>query len=172
MQESPLYFTRTRGLFRECYPGEKSENPEKTNSPLGERVQLYMSPVETWCRNLDYYIPDEKDVTKTLGKEEMTRIRKFSHRIFIVNLWREKVFRQTASLMERHWTLLIRRLETRKQLLDHDLELCFRHESCNGGPLHRWILLHVRFIHCRYPWMLENFTVEHHSLSHPDAYSL
>lgn len=74
MQESPLYFTRTRGLFRECYPGEKSENPEKTNSPLGERVQLYMSPVETWCRNLDYYIPDEKDVTKTLGKEEMTRI--------------------------------------------------------------------------------------------------
>merc|ERR1712154_684176 len=74
IDESPLYFTRTRGLFRECYPGEKSENPEKTNSPLGERVQLYMSPVETWCRNLDYYIPDEKDVTKTLGKEEMTRI--------------------------------------------------------------------------------------------------
>merc|ERR1711971_1431208 len=57
MQESPLYFTRTRCLFRECYPGEKSENPEKT-----------------WCRNLDSYIPDEKDVTKTLGKEEMTRI--------------------------------------------------------------------------------------------------
>ena len=76
INESPLYFTRTRGLFRECYPGEKSEDPEKTSSPLGERVVLYMSPVETWCRNLDYYIPDEKDVTKTLGKEEMTRIRK------------------------------------------------------------------------------------------------
>jgi len=74
MKESPLYFTRTRGLFRECYPGEKSEDPEKTSSPLGDRVVLYMSPVETWCRNLDYYIPDEKDVTKTLGKEEMTRI--------------------------------------------------------------------------------------------------
>merc|ERR1712128_354007 len=52
----------------------KSENPEKTSSPLGERVVLYMSPVETWCRNLDYYIPDEKDETKNLGKEEMTRI--------------------------------------------------------------------------------------------------
>merc|ERR1712045_157092 len=51
IDESPLYFTRTRGLFRECYPGEKSED-----------------------RNLEYYIPDEKDVTKTLGKEEMTRI--------------------------------------------------------------------------------------------------
>lgn len=74
IDESPLYFTRTRGLFRECYPGEKSEDRNKTKSPLGDRVQLYMSPVETWCRNLDYYIPDEKDVTKTLGKEEMTRI--------------------------------------------------------------------------------------------------
>ena len=76
MDESPLYFTRTRGLFRECFPGEKSEDRNKTKSPLGDRVQLYMSPVETWCRNLEYYIPDEKDVTKTLGKEEMTRIRK------------------------------------------------------------------------------------------------
>ena len=76
LKESPLYFTRTRGLFRECYPGEKSEDPEKTSSPLGDRVQLYMSPVETWCRNLEYYIPDEKDFTKNLGKEEMTRIRK------------------------------------------------------------------------------------------------
>merc|ERR1711981_724487 len=74
IDESPLYFTRTRGLFRECYPGEKSEDRNKTKSPLGDRVQLYMSPVETWCRNLDYYIPDEKDVTKTLVKEEMTRI--------------------------------------------------------------------------------------------------
>jgi len=74
LKESPLYFTRTRGLFRECYPGEKSEDPEKTSSPLGDRVQLYMSPVETWCRNLEYYIPDEKDFTKNLGKEEMTRI--------------------------------------------------------------------------------------------------
>jgi len=74
IDESPLYFTRTRGLFRECYPGEKSEDRNKTKSPLGKRVSLYMSPVETWCRNLEYYIPDEKDVTKTLGKEEMTRI--------------------------------------------------------------------------------------------------
>jgi len=69
MKESPLYFTRTRGLFRECYPGLKSEAPED-----GKRVELYMSPVETWCRNLDYYIPDENDITKTLDAEQMTRI--------------------------------------------------------------------------------------------------
>jgi len=69
MKESPLYFTRTRGLFRECYPGLKSEAPAD-----GKRVELYMSPVETWCRNLDYYIPDENDVTKDLDAEQMTRI--------------------------------------------------------------------------------------------------
>ncbi len=33
---SPLYFSRTRGLFRECFPGEKSEDPEKTAAPLGK----------------------------------------------------------------------------------------------------------------------------------------
>lgn len=68
INQSPLYFTRTRGLFRECFPGEKDD------APKGERIELYMSPVETWCRNLDYYIPDENDVTKTLDAEQMTRI--------------------------------------------------------------------------------------------------
>ena len=36
-----------------------------------------MSPVETWCRNLDYYIPDEDGITNNLDAEQMTRIRKF-----------------------------------------------------------------------------------------------
>ncbi len=36
---SPLYFSRTRGLFRECFPGEKSEDPEKTAAPLGKHIQ-------------------------------------------------------------------------------------------------------------------------------------
>jgi hypothetical protein len=35
---SPLYFSRTRGLFRECFPGEKSEDPEKTAAPLGKHI--------------------------------------------------------------------------------------------------------------------------------------
>merc|ERR1712176_1694168 len=73
LTNSPLYYTRTRGLFRECYPGEKTDDPEKTNAPLGDIVELYMSPVETWCRNLDYYIP-ENDATKDLSGEEMQRI--------------------------------------------------------------------------------------------------
>lgn len=85
MKESPLYFTRTRGLFRECYPGQKSDAPqgelseERMNElkKRGEELGLYMSPVETWCRNLDYYIPDEDGITNSLDAEQMTRIRKF-----------------------------------------------------------------------------------------------
>merc|ERR1712045_62199 len=73
--QSPLYYTRTRGLFRECYLGEKlDEKPEETGVPLPGLVEVYMSPVETWCRNVDYYIPDKNDVTKTFNKEEMTRV--------------------------------------------------------------------------------------------------
>jgi len=30
--------------------------------------------VETWCRNLDYYIPDEDGITNNLDAEQMTRI--------------------------------------------------------------------------------------------------
>merc|ERR1711953_922641 len=75
LNQSPLYFTRTRGLFRECYLGEKlDDDPENTQVPLAGLVEVYMSPVETWCRNVDYYIPDENDVTKTFNKEQMTRI--------------------------------------------------------------------------------------------------
>merc|ERR1711892_300995 len=74
MKQSPLYYTRTRGLFRECFPGEKTDDVENTNAPIGEVVDLYMSPVETWCRNLNYYIPDDNDQTKNLSQEEMSRI--------------------------------------------------------------------------------------------------
>ncbi len=35
-----------------------------------------MSPVETWCHNLNYYIPDETGATKEFSAENMTRIRK------------------------------------------------------------------------------------------------
>merc|ERR1712165_606840 len=75
LNQSPLYFTRTRGLFRECYLGEKlDDDPENTQVPLSGVVEVYMSPVETRCRNVDYYIPDENDVTKSFNKEQMTRI--------------------------------------------------------------------------------------------------
>jgi len=74
VDQSPLFFTRTRGLFRECFLGERSEDVEKTSAPLKGLVELYMSPVETWCLNLDYYIPDQNDVTKLFNQEQMTRV--------------------------------------------------------------------------------------------------
>jgi len=40
-------------------------------------VQLYMSPVETWCHNINYYIPDDEDATKEFSTENMTRIRTY-----------------------------------------------------------------------------------------------
>ena len=46
-------------------------------------VNLYMSPVETWCRNIDYFIPDEEGKTKDFKTEVMTKIRKFNSYIFI-----------------------------------------------------------------------------------------
>lgn len=33
-----------------------------------------MSPVETWCRNIDYFIPDEEGKTKEFKTEVMTKI--------------------------------------------------------------------------------------------------
>ena len=46
-------------------------------------VNLYMSPVETWCRNIDYFIPDEEGKTKDFKTEVMTKIRKFNSHTFI-----------------------------------------------------------------------------------------
>jgi len=66
-ETSPLYFSRTRGLFRECFHGEKDNAPK-----IGD--DLYMSPVETWCHNLNYYIPDDTRETKEFTPENMTRI--------------------------------------------------------------------------------------------------
>lgn len=71
---SPLYFSRTRGLFRECFPGEKSTTSAVKSTPLGEDVKLYMSPVETWCHNLNYYIPDQEQETQGFAPDNMIRI--------------------------------------------------------------------------------------------------
>lgn len=69
IEESPLFYTRTRGLFRECYPGPKENSPKENK----EIVELYMSPVETWCRNINYFIPEEGK-TKNFKIEQMTKI--------------------------------------------------------------------------------------------------
>jgi len=52
-----LYYTRTKGLFRVCYPEDL---------PQGE--ELYRSPLETQCRNIDYHLFDD-DSAKTFDEE-------------------------------------------------------------------------------------------------------
>jgi len=57
-----LYFTRTKGLFRVCFPQERPS------------ISLYLSPVETYCRNIDYLIPDTEDVTAEYSQDESVRL--------------------------------------------------------------------------------------------------
>ena len=39
-------------------------------------VQIYLSPVETHCSNIDYYIPDVENLTKEFTDDATTRLRK------------------------------------------------------------------------------------------------
>ncbi|VVD04503.1 unnamed protein product [Leptidea sinapis] len=58
-----FFYTRTRGLFRICYPKERPPT-----------VEIYLSPVETHCSNVDYFIPDENNETKGLSDDAMNRL--------------------------------------------------------------------------------------------------
>ncbi|XP_037093902.1 voltage-dependent calcium channel gamma-5 subunit-like isoform X1 [Pollicipes pollicipes] len=62
-ESEAIYRSRTQGLFRTCFPESR---------PKG--VDLYLSPVETYCENINYYIPDEENLTKTFSEELMARL--------------------------------------------------------------------------------------------------
>ncbi|XP_042214558.1 LOW QUALITY PROTEIN: uncharacterized protein LOC121861078 [Homarus americanus] len=62
-EDSGFYRTRTKGLFRICYPETK---------PKG--VDLYLSPVETYCENIDYHIFNEDSDTSQFTEDEMVRL--------------------------------------------------------------------------------------------------
>ncbi|XP_044759895.1 uncharacterized protein LOC123317429 isoform X1 [Coccinella septempunctata] len=57
------YYTRTKGLFRICYPKERPPT-----------VKTYLSPVETYCNNINYYIPDEQNETRDFTDDAWTRL--------------------------------------------------------------------------------------------------
>ncbi|XP_050518296.1 uncharacterized protein LOC126892707 [Diabrotica virgifera virgifera] len=57
------YYTRTKGLFRICYPKERPPT-----------VKTYLSPLETHCNNVNYYIPDENNDTKDFTDDAWTRL--------------------------------------------------------------------------------------------------
>ncbi|GFQ97783.1 claudin domain-containing protein 1, partial [Trichonephila clavata] len=64
--EDVRFFSRDVGLFRMCFPD--AEKPKK--------AALYMSPVQTECLNLDYYIPQnqENENTKRFSDQRWERI--------------------------------------------------------------------------------------------------
>lgn len=48
-------------------------------------VETYLSPVETHCMNIDYFIPDEENQTRGFSDDAMARLRKYnaSERIYV-----------------------------------------------------------------------------------------
>lgn len=63
MNTKYYYYTRTQGLFRICYPKERPPT-----------VETYLSPVETHCMNIDYFIPDEENQTRGFNDDAMARL--------------------------------------------------------------------------------------------------
>ncbi|XP_047352571.1 uncharacterized protein LOC124950199 isoform X3 [Vespa velutina] len=63
MNAKYYYYTRTQGLFRICYPKERPPT-----------VETYLSPVETHCMNIDYFIPDEENQTRDFSDDAMARL--------------------------------------------------------------------------------------------------
>lgn len=63
MNSKYYYYTRTQGLFRICYPKERPPT-----------VETYLSPVETHCMNIDYFIPDEENQTRDFSDDSMARL--------------------------------------------------------------------------------------------------
>jgi len=74
LDAGPIYYTRTRGLFRECFLGQKEPGKNQPIPKPDGVVDLYMSPVETWCHNINYYIPDEGRETQKFTSDKMTLI--------------------------------------------------------------------------------------------------
>lgn len=58
-----FYFTRTRGLFRYCYPKEKPQSEE-----------IYLSPVETHCSNIDYFPASSSKTDDKLNDDSQARL--------------------------------------------------------------------------------------------------
>lgn len=56
-----FFYTRTRGLFRNCYPKER---------PPVSAVEIYLSPIETHCSNIDYF----PTIEAGSDSEETTRL--------------------------------------------------------------------------------------------------
>ena len=86
---SPLYFTRTRGLFRECFPGEK------TNAPNDGVIGKYLYRISN---NLSFFAhPIQQPIPKLriwIFRNFLTNEKKFykSCLVIIKRIWLVKKF--------------------------------------------------------------------------------
>jgi len=62
---NPIYFSRTKGLWRVCFGAGGKPS-------LGSLI--YLSPVETYCMDIDYYVPDSENLTSSFSQDEMGRL--------------------------------------------------------------------------------------------------
>lgn len=58
-----LYYTRTKGLFRTCYPED-----------IPQKEDIYLSAIETRCQTIDYHIFDEDSDISDFSDDEVTRL--------------------------------------------------------------------------------------------------
>ncbi|XP_055712633.1 transmembrane protein 235 [Phlebotomus papatasi] len=65
MNSKYYFYTRTRGLFRICYPKER---------PPSSSVEIYLSPVETHCSNIDYFPTNNEDKVVAPNDDSMARL--------------------------------------------------------------------------------------------------
>uniref|UniRef100_A0A1B6GSJ6 Voltage-dependent calcium channel gamma-5 subunit n=2 Tax=Cuerna arida TaxID=1464854 RepID=A0A1B6GSJ6_9HEMI len=63
MNSKYYYYTRTKGLFRTCFPKERPAT-----------IETYLSPVETHCINIEYFLADVDNQTKGFSEDAMTRL--------------------------------------------------------------------------------------------------
>ncbi|XP_046686855.1 uncharacterized protein LOC124372498 [Homalodisca vitripennis] len=66
MNTKYYYYTRTKGLFRTCFPKERPAT-----------IETYLSPVETHCINIEYFLADVDNQTKGFSEDAMTRLREY-----------------------------------------------------------------------------------------------
>lgn len=56
---------------------------QQTKPNLYVSVETYLSPVETHCINIEYFLPDVDNQTKGFSEDAMTRLRKFPLQSYI-----------------------------------------------------------------------------------------
>lgn len=67
-------------------------------------VETYLSPVETHCMNIDYFVPDTENVTKGMSDDSLSRLREYH---ILHRSWPTLVLAYTGPGLHWSWTTLV-----------------------------------------------------------------